>query len=379
MGRMVGVDIGATAVRVVEVRGLDSKGYAIVSRLAVAPLREGAVVGGRVRNHVVVSQALIRALRQAGVGHYGFVVGLSSPDAAVAHLQLPAAVRPGERVKAIRTLDRQISPTVPLSEASLSTNVVRTDVTGEGHAMTTLCVAAALQSEVDSLLKLMKLSRCQPRAIDLSGAATMRALVRTTVDAAEVHTVVDVGATKTTITTRQGLHLRSIRSAPTGGDLITRVLMQVTGDDFETAERRKAYLRLPSAAAHPVVLDAGYGADDELAEAEAAARRSALDEALVTAGDELVETIAGSIEADAMNHANSFTQGVVLCGGTAQLGGLKERLHQRVGVPVQIGRPWAVLERSKQNLVYFRDGVEDPRLMMSLTTAIGLALWKERP
>ena len=374
MAKQVGVDIGSTMVRVVEVKGMDSRGYAIISRVGYAPMREGAVVGGRIRNPVAVSQAVIRALKQAGVPPYGFVAGYSAPEAAVGRMMLPSALTGDERVKALRTMDRQVSASLRLDDSVISLNEIRRFTTGDNVSMTAVVVAAAAREEVEQLQQVFKLAKCSPRALDLAGAANMRSLVRTSPDGNEVHTVVDIGSTRTSISTRQGPHLRSLRQIALGGSAFTRAIMSVTGDSRQEAEARQKIISLLDRPTEgPVEVAEGYGSSGPIKLGDE--RETLLDEAISRVADDLVEQISTSIENDASNYGNSFTQGVVLSGATAQVPGLRERLSQRLGVPVQLGRPWAMLEKNRSNLLYLRDGQEDPKMMMDLTTAIGLALW----
>jgi len=372
----VGVDIGSTAIRVAAVRGLDTEGFAAVARVGIAPLKEGTVVGGKIRNHLLASQALIRALEMAGVPRYGFIVGYGAPDLAVARLSLPAAINANERITTIRTLDRQISPTLSLEESILDINEVRTDYTGDGRAMTTLVVTAAKREEVESLQKLMLLAGCQPRAIDLSAAGLMRALVRVPSNSNEVHTVVDIGETTTTVATRQGVHLRSVRVIPTGGRSLARAVMTETNDSLDEAVARRQLLQLsPELAEIPADLSATYGQASDIG--GHGQPSTLLDEVVENAANDLINAIATAIENDASNYGNTLTQGVVLSGLTAQIPGLKNRVAQRLGVPVQLGRPWARLEKTRHNLPYLRgDDASSP--LPSLATAIGLAMWKDQ-
>lgn len=377
MAKQVGVDIGSTNVRVVELRGLDSRGYAVVSRVGYAPVRENSIVAGRIRNTVAVSQAVIRALKQAGVSPYGFIAGFSAPEAAVARMTLPSALKGDERIKTLRTMDRQVSAALRLEDSVIALNEIRRFTTADGMLMSAVVVAAAAREEVEQLRQVFKLAKCSPRALDLSGAANMRALVRTMADGTEVHTIVDIGSTKTSITTRQGPHIRSLRQIAGGGSSFARAIMGVTGDTRQEAEARQKIISLVDRpVSGPVGVDTGYGSTGKINDGDAE-KGGILDEVVSRVANDLLDQIASSIENDASNYGNSFTQGVVLCGAAAQIPGLRERLSQRLGVPVQLGRPWATLERNRSNLLYLRDGQEDPRMMMELTTAIGLALWKQ--
>lgn len=372
--RLVGVDLGASMVRVAEVAGVDSDGFAVVSKVGLAPMPDGAIHGGRVRNPKDVSVALVKALRDAGVPRQGFILGLSSPDVALTTMAFPASVRPEERQTAILAMGRPISPTVALDESALATYMIgQTADDAEGNAMRTIGVAAVLEEDLESLRQVCDLARCAPRAVDLSGAALLRSLMRVNPVAGEVGTVVDIGAGKITVATRQGMLLRSLRTTVGGGSDVTRALASAMRAEFDEAEEAKMGMRLQNQAA-AAQESSIYGADDS--SSSSGVSLTPADIAFSSAVDMLVDTIAQSVETDAANHG-SMTQGVSLCGGTALVRGVKDRLQRRLGLPVSIARPWADLERSKRNASYFVSGRADPKLLLMLSTAVGLALWKE--
>jgi type IV pilus assembly protein PilM len=376
MSRLVGVDIGSTAVRVAEVQGVDADGFALVSRMGVCPLPVGAVAAGRVRSPREVSVALVRALREAGVSRQGFVLGLASPEVALTTMVFPSSVRAAERDGAVRSMGRSISATFSLESSVLATYLAGTTPSADGLTMSTVGVAAALDEDIAALKNVCELARCSPRSIDLTGAALLRALTRVNPLATEVGTIVDIGATKVTVATRQGMYLRSLRTTAGAGDDITRAIAGVSRDSFESAEQQKLTMRLPRDRVAGYDRRAtSYGLDDE-SQHEEARSWTPVELSFSASADLLVDAIAQSVEADAANFA-SMTQGVTICGGTALLRGLKDRLQQRLGVPVSIARPWAEIERSKRNAPYFKEGKPDPRLLLTMSAAIGLALWKE--
>jgi len=368
----VGVDIGSTAVRAVEVAGVDVKGYALISRIGIAPLPRGAVIAGRVRSPKDVSVALIRALRSAGLPRHGFVLGLTSPDLALTTMVFPPTVRATEREGAIRAMGRPIGTTFSLEESRIATYLAGSTVTPEGLTMATVGVVAAMEEDVKALQAVCDLARCSPRAIDLAAAGLLRALIRVNSLSEEVGTIVDVGASKVTVGTRQGMYLRSLRTTVGAGDEVTRAIATVTRGTFEEAEQQKYTMKLTSARTQLAV---GYGVEED--SFAAAAARSPVDAAFSGAVDMLVDAIAQSVEADAANFG-SMSQRVTLTGGTALLNGFRMRLQQRLGIPVSTGRPWADIERSRRNAAFFKDGKIDPRFLVVLSSATGLALWKER-
>lgn len=368
---MVGVDIGSTAVRVVEITGVDSEGFALISRIGIAQLPEGAVVAGRIRSVQAVSLSLVRALRDAGVPRYGFVLGLASSDTALTTMAFPSIVKPEEREGAIRAMGNPLSTTFGLEESTISTYLAGSSAPEEGSVVATVGVAAVLTTDIDLLTAVCSLARCSPLAIDLSGAALVRALTRVNAASSEVHTVVDVGASKVMVATRQDMYMRSLRTTVGAGDEITRAIAGAANVSFEEAEQLKFGMVLSSAQSSAGM---GYGLDENTV--SQSARRSPVEVVLSNQVDFLVDSIAQSIDGDAGNFG-SKSQGVSLAGGTALLKGFKNRLQQRVGIPVTTARPWAEIERSRRNTEFFVDNRTDPRVLLTLSVAVGLALWKK--
>ena len=215
--KMIGMDVGTTAVRVVEIAGVGPDGFAVITRIGIAALPEGAVVGGRIRSPERVAYAMKRALRESGIPRYGIVLGMATPDVSMAKMLLPASVRREERLGAVTALGRPISPTLGLSDSALTTSLVEISQTTEGTPMATIDVVATRQSDLDALLEAARMARIVPRAVDLTGAALLRSLTRANASFGEVGTVVDIGATKVTVATRQGARLRSLRTTQGGG------------------------------------------------------------------------------------------------------------------------------------------------------------------
>jgi len=371
MAEMIGVDIGATAVRVVQVAGVDSRGMAIVTKVGISPVAEGAIIAGRIRKPEEVSVALVRAFKEAGINRrYGFVIGIESPEISLTSISLPAALKRDERGGAIRTMNKPLAPTFGISDSAISTCLIETSELNK-TPMHTVSVAAALRSEVDMLSTVCALAKATPRSIDLTGAGLLRAYTRANPENHEIGTVVSIGASRVTVATRSGMHLRSLRTVAGAGSEITRAIIQATGEEYDRAEELKILARIDNSgfnkASSSYQLDESFSMDGS----------DPVERAIANSTNILVDSIAQAIESDA-NNFNSFSQGVVLVGGTALLRGLKEKLTQRIGIPVSIGRPWAEIERSRRNALFFKENSKvDPRLLLAIGPAVGLALWKD--
>ncbi len=371
--KRVGVDIGSTAVRVVQVDGLNEDSLAKVSKCAVIPLAPGAVINGRIKDTKLVGFTLAKALKAAGVSAYGVVVGTSTPEAAIAPIKLPEAVKPGDFSNAVRLQGKPISPRVPLDSSALSLFEVGKDYDLGARF---LLAAATDASEVANLAEAVRAAKAAPRAIDLAGAATMRALTRTIPNTSDVVTIVDIGSTKTTVITRQGQFLRSVRTLEIGGDDVTRALMGAADENYAISERRKRSLdlrSLPSSTTSEVA-QTSYGVMDSTSVQVTSKELDRLLEALHFSADQLIESIATVIESETVRYPAAPTQGIVLAGGGALLRGLKESISARTGVPTLLGRPWAVFTSQKAAKQVLSQ-MDEPTAMVELTTAIGMALW----
>lgn len=363
--RHVGVDLGTTAVRVAEVAGVDDSGYAVVRRASTVPMPDGAFVSGEIRQPAIVAQVLQEALKRAGVPREGFVLGTTSRFVAIGIMTSPQVVGPHERNDQLRNSRFELSPTVPLNESALSWNVRRLGTSGTSEP-NELDVALLLRSQVESLTQVCHYARVRPQAIDLAAAALLRSLVRCAQQDATVATIVDMGATKTLVCTRQGKSLRSLRTIPLGGMSMTRALMTSLNLSFDDAEDRKHFMALP----------APQRIRSQTAYADTLFDEPNTDPGFVGAADQLIEEVAKSIGEDSQMFNRSRTQGVQLVGAASRTLGFAERMQARLGVPVVLATPWADVASHKTTRFLQRGTLSDMGALADFATAIGLGLWR---
>lgn len=365
----VGVDIGATSVRVVEVDGID-QGFAKVSKLAVVPLPSGAMVHGVIAEPAVVAAALDQAIDRIKVNRRGIVLGVGSADCALTSRVLPSGLKPQEREMALRNDPTPMSSRVRNDQLDISDYVAGRLESADGATKDDVVVAVARRENVEAFSQVCELCKIQPKALDLSAAALVRALVRVPDVDNVAHAIVDVGASKTTVAIRRGLNLRGVRTSEGGGNDITRAVVSASGDEWADAERRKRNLRVGNAVEEAAFSFTGYGQKEALGEAEA---QSSVEDAFTTAVESIVDQIAISIEG--LRREGDFPAAITLAGGSGQIRGLNERLYQRLGIPVALGRPWAELAQTRENEPHLARTEAAGPLLLSLAPAIGLALW----
>jgi Tfp pilus assembly PilM family ATPase len=369
----VGVDIASTAVRVVEVSKVDADGFVHIRGSASVPLEPEAVSAGKIRQQVIVGQALAAAFSEAGVKKTGFVLGATTSISAVSQQQITMAVRPFEREAMLRNSNVPVSAMIKNADATMAMSTVRTIAATASHeAMALMNVAAIPTEELEHLDRVCRLAGVTPRVIDLPSAALFRAMVR--INRSDpptlVSTIVDIGATKILVATREGEHLRSVRLIPGGGLDITRKLLTLMEsadkDDpreskarFAAAETQKIRLRVTL---NSELGELGLGPDLSRPSEYLTAAEQTMNEGC----SDIVEKIARAVASDAEGANRKFTQGVQLIGAAARTRGLVEALQERLNVPVRLTSPW----------VHESSNVPEGTRSEDFATAIGLALWR---
>lgn len=372
----VGVDIAATEVRAVMLGRADADGYVEVEAATAVPLEEGAVVAGQVRQPTIVSRALSAALRDIKAPRRGFILGAGGPRALAVRRRLPSELRDDEIVGAIRLSGEPLSAKMPLEDATLAVNRIKEIGSGE-QSLVEVVVAAVPTADIDTLRQTCELAKVQPGRIDLSAAGLVRSLVRVPPDSEDIGTIVDIGATQTSVATFQGRHLRSLSVLNTGGDEITRRLAAASGVAWVEAEQAKRVIRVADtvrSGKQEPSSPSGYGDDEDEETTRGKSGATSAERAVIEAAEALVEQITQVIEYDASKYPR-MTMAVSLTGGGSQMIGLKTLLSERVSLQSFIGSPWARVSPKAKRLGPL-EGLGAEQLaarMISFVAAFGLA------
>ena len=316
MTRRVGLDVGSTGVRAVEI--VTRRGRRTVARAARIELPSGAVRGGLVEDEAAVAEA-IDALWSGG----GF-----RPRTATVGLE-------GGRVLLRQGRDRgapQGGAVKRLLPVPLDRSVVDTVSIGKGEEVRTLVVAAEREA-VERLVAAVLRGGVEPLGVD----AVPLALARAAAPARGAVALVDVGAQLTTMCVAVDGVVRVSRSIPVGGDDVTRGLAGRLGIERDAAEELKR-------AEQP---------DDDV---RAAVRAEA---------DWLAQEVASALGFESLGRPELAPERAVVSGGGARLTAFRDSLEVRLGAPVVTATPFASAEGST-------GGAEDDD--PAIAVAMGLAL-----
>ena len=349
--RVIGLDIGASGVRAVELEygsgGPAGKTPPTITRFGQVPLPLGAVRDGEVVQPETVAGALRQLWSQAKLESKDVVIGVGNQRVLVRELDLPWMPLPQLK----QSLPYQVSEMLPMSaDEALLDFFPTAEIDGpEGRVVRGMLVAAQ-RDTVNANVLAVESAGLRPVMVDLNAFALLRALARG--DLADATAAfVDIGASITNVVISQRGVPRFVRSLPTGGHNVTAAVASALGVSAADAERIK----------REVGVGAAFGHD----QAEAA-------EAVGSVVRALVESVRNTFAYYASSSHGSGIDVVVLTGGGSHLAGLGQYLSSASRLPVTVGDALSGLRPGRSFPRASLDGIES-LVALPLGLASGVA------
>ncbi|WIE64697.1 type IV pilus assembly protein PilM [Curtobacterium sp. MCLR17_036] len=319
---IVGVDIGAAAIRAVEVQDPDRPKPTIV-RFAEVPVPEGATRQGE----VVEPNTVAGALRQLwSIGKFrskDVVLGMGNQRVLSRDLTVPKA--PMAQIRESLPFQVQDMLPVPVGEAILDFYPTGEGTSESGPTLSGLLVAA-VKDAVLANVRAVQTAGLNPVGVDLIPFALARVLA----PASQRGTVAIVecgGNTTTVVIVTDGVP-KFVRIIPTGGDDITRLLAGRLSIDEGSAEAVKRHLGMDPLAART--------SDDALA---VAAVRETM--------SELLASLRNTINYFVNTHPAEPVGEILLGGAASALPGFAAALSEFTRTSVRFGAPFANVALAK--------------------------------
>jgi type IV pilus assembly protein PilM len=340
--RVVGLEIGSTALRAVELRKPDAARPTVVRRMT-APLPAGAAEHGEIVDPVALGAALKRLWASAGFTSRQVVLGIGGQRVLARDLTVPRM--PLKRIRESLPFLVQETLPVPVDQVLLDFYPVEQGEGEHGPVVHGLLVAA-LASTVRANVAGVQAAGLTVAGVDIVPFALARAL-RHDLEPTGASAIVDLGASATTVILTEGRVPRFVRVIPTGGDDLTAALVDRLGIEKARAEEAKRLV-----GGEPGELP------DDLREAPEVVRDFQRD---------LLLDLRNTLGYYTNSHAGVAVQRIVLTGGGAAVGGFEDLLVRVSGSAVQRGDPFRRVRVDRRaGLDRIGDG--------ALAVAFGLAL-----
>jgi type IV pilus assembly protein PilM len=340
---IVGLDIGSSSVKAVELAVKGGKGFELL-HLGVAPLPPEAIVQGAFLNSSAIVDAIREVLASARIKATQAAVALSGHSVIVKKISLPVMTRE-ELEESIRWEAEQYIP-FDVNEVNLDFQILNTS-SSEGQ-MDVLLVAAK-KDLIDDYVHVITDAGLQPAVMDVAAFAVENAYEANYEGRDEVVAIVNMGAQTANINILVGGQPAFTRDVAAGGNQYTEEIQKALSIGFDEAERIKL---------------GGSGAEDsqEVVPQE-------VEEAMRTVSETVIGEVTRSLDFFTATSADARIGRIVLAGGASKVPGLDKLFHGKTNLPVERMNPLARMLPTSKFDPQFLDEVAP-----MLGVGVGLAL-----
>jgi type IV pilus assembly protein PilM len=367
----IGLDIGSTAVRAVELMAGDPP---TIVRAAQVPLGAGAVENGEVKEPELVTAALRELWERGGFKSRQANMGVGNQRVVVREIALPYL--PEKELKA--SLGFQVQEFIPMSvdEAVLDYDPIG-EFEQDDRRMIRMLLVAAQRQMVDSVVAAATGAKIEPVGLDLVPFALVRSIGTTGVgmdlEVEGDEAVIDVGAHITNIVVHAGGTVRFVRILPSGGRDVTLAIARGIGVDDEVAERLKRGEDVEIEETVEDLGDVGEGASGGTYEGQTAGPVrpdvGRVREIAMQRAGTFVDEIRSSLEFYTAQAQGARIARVLVTGGGSKLEGFLDLLRQRIPVQVDVGR---VFQHVRSQLSLSDEALAEAEPVLAV--AVGLAI-----
>ena len=308
---VVGLDIGSSAVKLVELR--ERKGSFQVQKVAVEGLSPEAIVDGSIMDSSLVVDAIHKLNDQAKVKNPNFATSLSGHSVIIKKIQVPAMSQE-ELAESIQWEAEQYIP-FDINDVRLDYVVLSEAPPGEGQ-MDVLLVAVK-RDKVNDYMSVISQAGRTPALVDVDAFAVQNCYeVNYDLDPLKVVALVNMGAAVTNINVVSRGQSVFWRDISFGGNQFTEALQReynLSFDQAETVKRGGTVDRYSASEARPVI-DAVSG--------------------------EMASEVQKTFDFFAATSAEGPVDELVVSGGCALTPNLLQILRERFGVPVELMDPF---------------------------------------
>jgi type IV pilus assembly protein PilM len=325
--RRIGLDIGATEVRLAEVefsnKGAAASGSGTLTSFATAPLPRGAVQAGEIVDVSAVGSAIKKAVSSASFSTKEVILGVGSAGVVVREIDLPEL--PMNQLKT--SLPFQVQEMLPMStDEALLDFFPTAQRDGESTKLLRGILVAAPKSVVSQHILAVENSGLRPVMVDLSAFALLRSQL-TDEYRGKIVAFVDIGARVTTVIIATGGLPRMVRILPNGG--------QDVSDAVATA------LHISAQEADEVKRNVGIGT-------QVHPDYQAAQEAATATSKSLVDSIRNTFVYYSGNNPGEPIDHVVITGGGSHLPGLGQFIASSSRLSVSYGNSFARVQMGKK-------------------------------
>lgn len=337
---LVGLDIGSSAVKLVELKDAGGGGYKLL-RAGIETLSPEAIVDGAIMDSSLVVETINRLTAGLGVKNTNFGTSLSGHSVIIKKINLPS-MSESELAESIRWEAEQY---VPFDINDVNLDYVVLDSTGK-EGMDVLLVAVK-KDKIAEYTGVITQAGKTPALVDVDSFAVQNSYeVNYPLTPGKVVALVNIGASVTNVNVLSGMNAVFWRDISFGGNQYTDALQKELNLSFDQAEQLKRGQKVGDFSmtnALPILQSVSQDLAQEL--------QKTFDFFTATTSTEKIDEI-------------------VLSGGSARVVNLDSQLKERFGITVEIMNPFRQIDTAGAGVSpeWLSDNAP------SLAIAVGLAV-----
>lgn len=334
-GSFVALDIGSSAIKLLEVRGTSSNPE--ILRAGIAPVPEGALQNNSVHDVVAIAQVIRGLTDSLGVRARQVITAVPGPAVIIKKARL--LLRPEDDLESLLMIEAANFIPESLDNVSLDYQVLRAE-----NAEIEVLLVAVRKDILSGFTMAISDAGLEPAIVDVDYFALENMYELNYESGPEdVVGLVNIGARYSSINIVKGGVSSTTGDVQAGGGEITDALMRQGGLNAEEAERAQAGEPVPG---HP---------DQKIRE-------------IVASGvNELADAINQSLRFLWRTASDEPLRAIYVAGGGARIPGLIARLGDRLEAPVELANPFARVHLGRSV-----DAVALEMMAPSLAVAVGL-------
>jgi type IV pilus assembly protein PilM len=342
---VVGLDVGSSAVKAVELvqRGRN-RGFEL-THLGVARVPAEAIVQGAFLNAAAITESIREAIDNAKIRNKNVAAAVCGHSVIVKKVSLPVMTRE-ELDEQIRWEAEQYIP-FDVNEVNLDFQILDS---ADSQGQMDVLLVAAKKDLIDDYVQVISEAGLTPVAIDVAAFAVENAFeANYQTGKQDTVALVNLGAQVVNISIISGGVPCFTRDITTAGNQYTEEIQKALSISFDEAERIK--------------LGGGDSGQDVVPQE--------VEQAMQSVTETVIGEISRSLDFFAATSSDTRIERVYLSGGAARVSGLRNAFQERSGMPVEIMNPLSRMLPSGRFEQSYLDDVAP-----SLGVGVGLALRK---
>jgi len=313
---LVGLDIGSSAIKLVELKDVKGGGYRLV-KSGLETLSPEAIVDGAIMDASLVVDTVNRLVSTANVRNQDFGTSLSGHSVIVKKISLPA-MSPEELSESIRWEAEQYVP-FDINDVNLDYVVLES---GAGDTMDVLLVAVK-KDKIGDYTSVISQAGRNPMLVDVDAFALQNAFeANYPIEAGRIVALVNVGASVTNVNILAGSNTIFWRDISFGGNQYTDAIQKQLSLSFDQAESLKKGER---AGDHSV---------------------SEIFPILRSVSDDLAQELQKTFDFFLATTSTQRIDQLLLSGGSSRVVNFDTQLKERFGMPVEVMNPFRQIDIS---------------------------------